>query len=436
MGWFDRIGYNIAPLFGPVGRGISDAMQDTRTADVARQINAANNLQDFAQVQTPDNIYDPTKMTALENMRRAKLLELQQQQAAPVAKMLSRFAAEGNDADPNFTGAEWIRGMATTGPNAPYTEEQYDAMLSGAVPGGKKGAAPLSSFEANPITAKMLQDAELNAQQKAGLARTFDRRGTPMDLASLAMNKDVASGFDNTTQGTKRIADMALSDDQVRAQAAMNQIIAGNPLPKNIDEWKALETSLRSVPGAEIKLVNETLKELSDRLSTPSGSIPLSAKSGNATASGSVQTDMFGRPIGETKLTVTNHPRQPAAPGTSFFDKQNVKDFQNDLTYKRQLERLVATGGKGMLMINGIPTSFDGTKESVDALTGMLADQEEMMRETYPELMKKRSPKTPGALVKKPEAKTPGKFKRESPTMKGYWQDANGNWWDPGTKRP
>jgi hypothetical protein len=46
-----------------------------------------------------------------------------------------------------------------------------------------------------------------------------------------------------------------------------------------------------------------------------------------------------------------------------------------------------------MIMIDGVPTSFDGSAESLATLKGMLSDQDTTMRGLYPEEMKARNPK-------------------------------------------
>lgn len=385
----------------------------------------------------------PERFSAI---RDARLGQLQAQEAAPVAKMLSRFAAEGNDADPNFTGSEWIRGMATTPAlGGTMSEQDYDAMRTGAVPGFKKGATPLTEYTANPIAAKMLQDAEQNAQTKGTVARVFDNRATPTDLATVAMNKDLAGGVENTTQATDRQFKQGETVRGNTANNALNKFIADYPLQPTVESWNSLVEGVRRIPGIDPKTIDATLADIAKRNQRPAGKpLELYANSGNATTRGSVRADMFGNPIPETKVTATNHAPQPGT-GDKEDRRQRQKDFQNDLTYKRSLERAVATGGKGMIMIDGIPTSFDGSVESLNSLKGMLSDQDKTMRELYPEEMAKRNPKRKGdfqgdaskqVAFDNKRQPIPASFARESTSIPGYWQDKNGIWWDAKTKRP
>lgn len=153
------------------------------------------------------NYHDPAKGVNTSNLLKSQRDTYYQQQAAPISKMLAEFKATGNDADPNFSGAEWLKGMATMYPvdGKTMTEEEYNAALSGAIPSAQKGSIPLSKFGANPVTADLLQKAQVEAQQKGSLARAFGPNPSPLDLATIAMNKDVAGGFENATEGQRRM---------------------------------------------------------------------------------------------------------------------------------------------------------------------------------------------------------------------------------------
>lgn len=355
------------------------------TTDLSQFQKDPNHVVDFRNYSNPDAAMKAAK--TFDSMRDTE----NQRRAAPVAKMLAQFAAEGNDADPNFPGDEWVKGMATT--SGYMSPEEYDAMKAGAVPGAKKGSLPISAFAANPVAADLIQKAELAAQNKGTMARVFDKgaQARPLDLAHVAMNKDLASGFDNTTQGTKRLFDQGETTRGNAAEDAMNQEIANYPLTQNVASWNGLVERLRKIPGLAPDKIDKTLKDMQGRNAGPSGKrLELFATSGNATTRGNVQTDMFGNPISETKVTATNHAPQP---GSTAEDKARRTQFNKDNAYLQKMENLVATGGKGMIMIDGVPTSFDGTKESVDALKSLRDEHKQFMDAEYPEEMSKRHPK-------------------------------------------
>lgn len=454
MGWFDRFAYNIAPLFGHVGKGISDASQDIRMTEAGQQLNAAPDLQRFAEIQTPENIYSPEHLIALEKLRTGKRAELQQQAAAPVAKMLADFEAQGFGADPSFSGKDWVKGMATT--LGGMTEDEYETMRSGAIPGTRKTSLPVTSADSNPVVADLLQKAEARSQMQGDVARVLDNRATPTARAAIAMNKDYSSGLENFLQSEgyrdKNTNTMADRDqvsrlNQFLIEADKKTYGTGDPgtfgpaMTKDVRDFMSKE-KITSADAA--KVADEFLKTQMER----QAKIPFQWKegtigTGTATKKYKFAVNPHGEEIPGTKIEVTNHAPQPGTTDKEEL-RQRRKDFQNDLTYLRGLQRTVATGGKGMIMIDGVPTSFDGTAESLATLKSMLADHETNMYATYPTEMAERQPKQPkmpegnGRQVKidskgQPQ---PAAFQMESKTMPGYWRDVNGVWWDSNTKRP
>lgn len=452
MGWFDKLLYNLGQA-SPIGRAIEGAKQDDRLAALAGQYTSAPDLATFAAIPAADNIYKPEHIVALEKLKEARKGVLQQQAAAPIAKMLSQWQAEGNDADPNFTGAEWIKGMATT--DAGMKPEDYDALKAGSIPGAKKGSLPLSTFEANPVTAKLLQDAELAAQQKSGMARAFDNRATPMDLATLAMNKEGAAGFDNTTQGTKRVYDVR-SDADKTARGNLKEdnlaqflsAIAGlsgpSTSPNDLAQFKGrggyapypqVESDILQaardypVSGEVVNQAVDNARQTYKDTMLP----PETVKVGRTTATG--QRNLMGdfkKDAQSTAPVINVNTRNAQADA-----RQRAKDFQNDLNYKRKIEGLIASGGSGEIALaDGTKMSFGGGKD-VALLKTMLADQDTTMRALYPEEMAKRNPKQPrlpegnGRQVpvdKKGQPIAGKAVEQKSLDGVNYWKDEHGIW--------
>ena len=266
MGWGDQLLFALAQT-NPATSAIADFVQGRRAAEGLSQYNQAKTLDDFAKIPVRDDIYDPKYAIALNEARQKQQDYLQQQQAAPIANMLAKFAAQGNDADPNFSGAEWVKGMATLGGG--LTDEQYDALRSGAVAGGKKGDAPVSSLGSNPYTAQLLQNAEQAAQTKAAVARAFDSRATPMDLATIAANKDLAGGYENTTQGIDRFAKRKAEEDLQRGTSKflMNAADMYRPDPAT-GKMRPYGDAVYSLTrfAAEHNVLPETLNKIIDNL--------------------------------------------------------------------------------------------------------------------------------------------------------------------------
>lgn len=355
MGWFDQLGYNLAPLFGPIGKGLADASQDSRVANVNNQFITAPDSQSLAAVPLPDNIYSPSHIAELQNLREKRLGFLQQVEAAPVSKMLNQFRADGNDADPNFSGAEWLKGMATTYPvnGQTMSPEGYDAAMSGAVPAAKTGQLPISALAANPVTAKLLQDAATAAQDKGTMGRVFadGYNAKPMDLASIAMNKEQSVGFKDTGQALEQLAKRADKGAEDNADNTLNATVAAYPLNRGpLDGpggWNGLADALRKIPNIKPATVDATLKELAAKNTNAPAGIPmhLHSQSRDATTDGNVQTNMFGAPISETKTTTTNHPpavRDPAILSNADFQKTYAK-----LLSKQAQEASIQKGGDG-----------------------------------------------------------------------------------------
>jgi hypothetical protein len=316
MASWDEIWYQLGQL-SPIGRAIEGAKQDQRATEAMNAINSAPDLATFSDIKMPTNVYDPDKLAKLNTRITERKGILQAQEAAPVSRMLSRFTAEGNDADPNFSGYDWVKGMATSptyrnerivdpqsdvsqgppkltsfgvdpstgqeyfGPDvtykstmvspSPMSDEQYDTAASGAIPGGKKGSSPLSAFAANPITADLLQKAELAAQTKGTLARVFagGEHANPMDLANVAVDKNLATGYKETAQGidqfnttAKRNFEMKeAADKEARAKAAWEAYI--NHPTVDTPESRAELARVVSAAGGTFDVVNPILERFS-----------------------------------------------------------------------------------------------------------------------------------------------------------------------------
>jgi hypothetical protein len=404
VGFLDKLGYNIAPFFGPIGRGIAESLQGGRFVDNAAAINNAPDLASFANIQQPDNIYSPEHYLALEKLKAAKLAELQQQGAAPIAKMLARFAAEGNDADPNFNGAEWVKGMATT--DAGMSPEEYDALTTGAVPGVRKSSLPASAFGANPVTADLLQKAELAAQQKGTMARAFDNgvNAKPMDLATLAMNKELATGFDTTAKGTAALTSERNANDKIaQSKAALDAYLTTPAVqtPESMTNFRTTVMKAGGTPEASAALLKSFDEKNDPYKNLDEAALTLKSLRGDKEAQ-QVLDKMQGR-----KVQTARESRPPKSTVGSDYDRrQTDNEFQSDISHLRNLDKTIAVGGKGIVMMNGVPTSFDGTAESLAELKQARSDHESMMRSVYKgkrldRLPKRAVPPAPAASGKK-----------------------------------
>lgn len=405
MAWFDKFAYQVAPYFGYAGKGIADAIQDTRLTAAANAYNAAPDLARFADIKTPEDIYSPEHLATLEKVRQVNLGRLQQQEAAPIAKALQQFAAEGNDADPNFTGAEWVKGMMTTPAlGGRISEADYDTMKAGSIPASKRGDLPLSAFAANPVAADLIQGAEKFAQNKGTVARVFaDRTGAnPMDLAALTMDKNLAGNFKDTTSGLdqfstmdKRTFDVGQAGKAEAANAALGKYVAEFPLKGDGSNWTEFAEGLWKIPGVTPDVVQKTLSDIEGRNKGRAVGNPLQlfARSGDATTTGNVKLDMFGRPIEGTKVTVTNHPRQTDS-GAASDQRETARTYTGKAKEARSLQTKAAQGFKGIMIIDGVQHSFDGSKESQDALKNLANERiaELVDNPTYAALVKKHDP--------------------------------------------
>lgn len=318
----DELAYRISPLFAFTGaEHIANKVQDSRLFDAKNALEKANTLEDFRAVAEPTDIYNQSHLEALKKFKQEQLGRVYKQEAAPIEQALSQFSASGLDADPDRTGVDVTRGnLAIPGINAMMSGNEYDAMKSGVIPANKKGADPLSAFAANPITADLIQKAEQAAQEKGTLAR-IARDGqfaSPLDLATIAMNKDRAGSLDNVIQGLERFSNIdKRSFDQGNtiadrgADATLAKFVAEFPLEQNTESWNKFVNGMYSIPNVDVKKVDELVKSTATRNKSVVGEpIKLYANSGNATASGNVAVDMFGNPIPETKVTVASHPSQ------------------------------------------------------------------------------------------------------------------------------
>jgi len=208
----------------------------------------------------------------LHKLRQQRITNLQELEAAPVSKMLSQFTAEGNDADPSFTGAEWVKGMATTPALGGFvSEEEYENMRSGAAPGAKKGAMPSTVTGGNPKIAELLQNAELLAQKKGStlhdLREIADSVNNGTAPPSMALARFLAEGGDKSTTQVKTLAELAKQNDEInRARGIQGWINAGGKSPDTVVEPR-LRTVMASAP------YGVTLEDL-DKMTSISGVVP------------------------------------------------------------------------------------------------------------------------------------------------------------------
>jgi hypothetical protein len=193
MAWFDQLMYNIAPLFGPVGKGIADNMQDSRTMDAVRGYQGANDLTQFASAKTPDNIYSPEHLVALDKFKNERLDLLRKNDAT---EKMNALDAGYRD----IAGTSNLRFFADPDSRAEMVKAGLQIPDTTANPELQKG---LTEFTGRARNEELLTDAF--AQGQTGKIQ-------PDTMASIASNPSLVKTFDDAARGSKTIYDMAQPD--------------------------------------------------------------------------------------------------------------------------------------------------------------------------------------------------------------------------------
>jgi len=395
MGWFDQLAYTLAPIFGPIGKAISDANQDTRLMDAAKAYRDAPDLSQFSSIQTPDNIYDPAHMIVLEKMKDLRKGDLQQNEAAPVLSRIQQFQA-----DPRWQDAESMREVAKDPMAAAFNPDERPD-FTGVVPGMRKGSTAAAG--PNPFVAKGIKDFVDKTQNTMDVYNAHS--GDPMALARVAVSP-VVQGFHQAEQGGKLANDVRNTNDELTREKKAVQVYNETPVTTDPADMEKFKSKVRAAGGTS-KATDSLLKDFEAKNDPykhlDEAALTLKALQGGpeGVEAQKVLDAMQGR-----KVRIAQESRPPKSEKDDKYDRrQTDKEFQNDLTYLRSLDRAVATGGKGMIMINGIPTSFDGSVEALESLKGMQGDQESTMHKLYPDKMKARRP---AKEVKPPAPKPAG----------------------------
>jgi hypothetical protein len=146
----------------------------------------------------------------LEEFRANRIVQLLQQEAAPVAGEAARLKSMIAN-DPYIGSAEGLADFAQRPGFWLGTDN------AGTVSGGK-GKAPVSSAGSNPYIGQVVQNF---SDQNQNILDAFKvQQQDPMAIARMSQNKEMAGGFDNATQGMERFAK--------RADAQTDQANLGN----------------------------------------------------------------------------------------------------------------------------------------------------------------------------------------------------------------
>ena len=371
MAGLDEFVYTVAPLFGQVGRGIEDAIQGTRYAEAANAYQNAPNLEAFANVKNPGNVYEPAMVNNLNTLHDNRLAHLQALDAAPkLAQFTQDYQGIAGTSNPRFFGDPESRAeMVKAGLNVPHSN--INPLVNQGV----------SSFAQQGASADTLADVFSGRDQA--------NRGT--QLSTIALDKDLASGFDTTAKGFEQLqkgreADDAIQNDKAALDAYLNTDVTTDPASMEAFKKKVMTAGKTEKASAGLLKRFTELNDVYKNMTVPD--LYAKAERGDKVAARILEKMKADKIDAQSQVIQIRNETKGAGTG----DKETRKDVQNDLTYLRSLDRAVATGGKGMIMIDGVPTSFDGSKESLDMLTNMRNEQEKTMRELYPERMKARRP--------------------------------------------
>lgn len=292
----------------------------------------------------------------LEKARQAKLEELYAQtpEATALAKKLSDMQASGNSFDPNFTGQEWVRGMATTPAlGGVMTEDQYDAQ-TGALPSGKKMVTVQGN---NPVIARLLTLAEQQAQQKSVGANVANdilnmRNPDPIKLMEYQTGLGAIGTGEKGTGGSSnldKIMALAKQTDEAKKVANIQQFLnaVGNANLADNEKLNAL------YKAAQYGMKPDDLKTVGENIgAVPKFDLVEFGAGGQNTIKGAFDprtgkaTNTIGEvmePKPQNQVNVINNlPAQETAFAKGVGDA-NAKQYAGAIEQKQASEKAIAT---------------------------------------------------------------------------------------------
>lgn len=287
-----KVANNYMDLFKSV-----NAMRDSSNAsDEMKRLEALTTSGDAGGALT-DQYYSPATRQALEKMRADKLQSLLRGEAAGSIGKINDIRN-----DPRFQDPEVLREVLKDPMSAIFG--QSAPAMGGYIP-AEKGGTPVAEPGSNPYISAELQRFQTDSENR--LNRFGASQGDRW--AGSGLGKEEANAFKDVATGQKDYANMDDKARESKAEQDLNQFIANNEMPQNIEGWNAFWDKARKIPNLPAKLLTEQQAAMESRNTAPVGD-PLvqTIRNGPNSTTSSVRLDMFRRPLANTRVVSSNNP--------------------------------------------------------------------------------------------------------------------------------
>jgi len=341
MGWGDRLLYALAQG-NPTTNAIADYFQGQRASDAINKIAGAKTLQDFNNVSTPDDIYDPKYIEYINNLKNAQQAKLQTLDAVPYQNKL-----ESLDRNPSMQDTASLLKLSTQNPLAyssvpigQTTEptKTYIPKLDNTGQTNTWGNPVLAPFVAkssgqtaadsvvqnnavdpininvpikgmdNPLVVKSLHDF---AQDKFNQlqAQKAITDNDPTALAYLVKTAKMPDAFHNVMQGSKIVSGQQTDKQGTNDTKTLMDFIDNFPLQNNTESWNSLVKGAYAT-GANPTIVNQRLDDIYAHNKTrPVTSTTMEVGTGPNKTTKRISLNMFGEVIPSTGEQSTFNPK-------------------------------------------------------------------------------------------------------------------------------
>jgi hypothetical protein len=330
------------------------------SANTAEEMKRIEQFKTSADVTAPADTYlSPNSYQTLQKLRAEKLDSLQRGEAGiPLGQIRDL------QLDPRFQDAASLEEINKNPTQAVFG--QNPPQVSGVMPGAAKGSV-VAAPGYNPHISNGIADFQTGNQNTLDVFRASN--GDRMAGARVAQNKDLAAAFDNSAQGMERFAKTDATAADKAAENELNQFIADNEMPQNVQGWNVFWDKARKIKNVSPTMINTLQTSIAARNNGPVGK-PLTqfVQNGPNSTRAEVNVDMFGEPIAATRTTSTNNPsdrEQGLIPDrTAGPGKQKAPALYSITKADGTTRQIDANTAEGRERLNAALNSGDGDRVS------------------------------------------------------------------------